>query len=66
MKDSHDWATVAEWSRICADEALHESKQYALAGLPAHAKAQFRQHKMYREGERTARKKLKEQKARTT
>ncbi len=59
---THDWQTVAEWSRICAQEALHESKQFALAGLKAHAEAQFRQFRMYKKGERTALKKLKEQK----
>ncbi len=60
MKDQHDWATVAEFSRICAQEALHESKEFALAGLPARADGQFRQFKMYKQGQRTAEKKLKE------
>ena len=60
MKDSHDWQTVAKWSRICAQEALHESKEFALAGLPAHADGQFRQFRMYQRGARTAEKKLKD------
>ena len=62
MKDKHDWETLANFSRIAAQETLHESKVFALAGLPARPVGAFQQFREYKRGERIARKKLKEQK----
>lgn len=50
-----NWTVIAAESDTAAQEYLHESKVFALNGLPVQAQASFENFREYKEGARYAR-----------
>lgn len=50
-----NWQVIATESDTAAQEYLHESKVFALHGLPVQAQASFENYREYKEGARYAR-----------
>ena len=51
-----NWQIIAAGADTVAQEYLHESKVFALAGFPVQAKASFEKFREYKRGARYARK----------